>query len=112
MKPAQNDLPLNIIQLFEAQAKQHSDKTAVKHNNSSLRYSELNNKANCLARYITKRLGKSNANLMIPICIDQSLDRIVVILGILKSGNAYVPIDPTYPDKRIKFILEDESFAR
>jgi len=98
---------LNLIQLFENQVKQHAEKTAVKYSNSSLSYSELNNKANCLARYITKRLEKPNANLMIPICIDQSIDRLVGILGILKSGNAYVPIDPTYPDKRIKFILED-----
>jgi len=107
MEQVLSDQSLNLIQHFENQVKQHPGNIAVKSNSLSLSYLELNNRANCLARYISKRLKNSNANIMIPLCIDQGIDRLVGILGILKSGNAYVPIDPSYPDKRIKFILED-----
>ncbi|WP_395947750.1 amino acid adenylation domain-containing protein, partial [Caedibacter taeniospiralis] len=56
-------------------------------------------------------LTHSKPDSFIALCLDKSLEMIVGILGILKSGAAYVPIDPNYPDERIRYILEDTKAA-
>ncbi|MDP3561615.1 MAG: amino acid adenylation domain-containing protein, partial [Legionellaceae bacterium] len=68
-----------------------------------LTYQQLNEESNQLARYIRKQ----NPSELIAICMDRSLEMIVAILGVLKAGCAYVPIDPNYPQERIDYILAD-----
>jgi amino acid adenylation domain-containing protein len=95
-----------IVQLFEEQVLKYPDKNAVVFNKEILTYKQLDRKSNQLARTIKEKCDITN-DTPVGILVDKSLDLIVGILGILKSGGAYVPIDPEYPQNRINFILKD-----
>ena len=69
-------------------------------------YKELNERSNQLAHYLRKTYKIKGDDLVV-LCLDRSEHMLIAILGVLKSGAAYVPIDPSYPDERIKYILED-----
>jgi amino acid adenylation domain-containing protein len=103
----QVDYPTNLCihHLFEAQAKRNPDAIAVIERTKELTYQELNQKANQLADDLSKKGIKPEDR--IGICLDRDSHLIVSILAILKSGAAYVPLDPNYPLERIKFIIED-----
>ncbi|HEX8288570.1 MAG TPA: amino acid adenylation domain-containing protein [Pyrinomonadaceae bacterium] len=94
-------------QLFEQQAAEHPDRTAIICNGKQLSYGELNARANQLAAHLRSRGVVPET--LIPICVDRSIEMAIGILGILKSGAAYVPIDPAYPAERIEFMLSDTS---
>lgn len=94
-----------IHQLFEAQAAQTPDNTAVEFNNEQLSYRELNARANKVAHYL-RSLGVEPRSL-VGIYVERSLKMIVGLLGILKAGAAYVPLDPSYPKDRLGFMLAD-----
>ncbi|MGE7878513.1 amino acid adenylation domain-containing protein [Peribacillus muralis] len=95
----------NIHQLFEEQVKKTPNQIAVVYGEKQLTYSELNERANQLAR--TLRGKGVSADQSVAILTDRSLQMIVGILGILKSGGVYVPIDPDFPDERKNFMLND-----
>lgn len=105
------DYPDNncIHELFEIQARANPNAVAVIYRNEKLTYSELNARANQLAHYLRKNGVQEET--LVPICIERSLEMIVGILGILKSGGAYVPIDPEYPLERIEYMLKDSNAA-
>jgi len=90
--------------MFSAQAERTPDTVAVEFGNRCLTYRQLNARANCLAHHL-KRLG-SGPDLLVGMCIDCSLDMVIGLLGILKSGAAYVPLDPSYPKERLRFMLD------
>ncbi|MBU7585508.1 MAG: non-ribosomal peptide synthase/polyketide synthase [Nostoc sp. TH1S01] len=94
-----------IHQLFEEQVKRTPDAVAVAFENQPLTYQQLNTRANQLAHYL-RSLGVE-ADVLVGLCVERSLDMIVGILGILKAGGAYVPLDPDYPQERLAFTLED-----
>ncbi|MCI5145933.1 MAG: amino acid adenylation domain-containing protein, partial [Candidatus Electrothrix sp. AR3] len=94
-----------IHQLVEEQAEKTPDAVAVFFEGQELTYQELNCRANQLAHYL-QNLGVKSESL-VGICIERSLEMVVGLLGILKSGGAYVPIDPTYPADRIAYMLEN-----
>ncbi len=94
-----------IPQLFEEQVQKHPNKIAVCFENQSLTYRELNQQANQLAHYLSQQ--GVVAETLVAICMERSIEMIIGILGILKAGGVYVPIDPEYPRARIKFIFED-----
>lgn len=94
-----------IHQLFEAQVERTPDQVAVVFEDKRLTYRELNMRANQLARTLQSEGVK--ADQLVGIMANRSIEMIVGILGILKSGGAYVPIDPEYPQERIGYILED-----
>lgn len=101
-----------LSQIFEEQVEKTPDNIAVIYENERLTYKELNQKSNQLARYIKKEYKKKTKSELIPdtliaLCLDRSVEMLIGILGILKSGAAYVPIDPSYPQDRISYILED-----
>src|SRR5882724_11474602 len=91
--------------LLEDQVARHPTKTAVACQEKSLSYSELNARANQLARHL-RALGVGRDS-VVGICIDRSLEMAVAILGILKAGGAYLPLDPEYPTERLVFMIED-----
>ncbi|MEP6486691.1 amino acid adenylation domain-containing protein [Microcoleus vaginatus GB2-A3] len=101
------DYPLEacIHQLFEAQVECTPDAVAVVCENEQLTYRELNRRANQLAHYLQK-LGVK-PEMLVGICVERSLEMIVGLLGILKAGGAYLPLDPSYPQDRLAFMLED-----
>ncbi|QIR36059.1 amino acid adenylation domain-containing protein [Tolypothrix sp. PCC 7910] len=94
-----------IHHLFEEQVQQHPDEIAVIFGNERLTYQELNSRSNKLAQYLQK-LGVSSETL-VGISISQSIEMIIGLLGILKAGGVYLPLDPSYPPERLKFMLED-----
>ncbi|MED1133883.1 AMP-binding protein, partial [Bacillus atrophaeus] len=94
-----------VHQLFEETAQRHKDRPAVTYNGQSWTYGELNAKANRLARILID-CGIS-ADERVGILTKPSLEMSAAVLGVLKAGAAFVPIDPEYPDQRIKYILED-----
>jgi len=98
-----------IIDLFQEQVEKTPDNIAVVFENQSLSYRDLNTKANQLAHYLMT-IGVSRETL-VGICVDRSLDMVVGLLGILKAGAAYVPLDPNYPEKRLQFMLEDSKVS-
>src|SRR5207245_4554831 len=91
--------------LFEEQVSSAPHQPAVIYENETLTFAELNARANQLARYLPS-LG-AGAESLIGICLERSLDMAVGILGILKSGAAYLPLDPEYPQERLAFMLDD-----
>jgi len=96
-----------IHHLFEQHVTQTPDAIAVIFEDQSLRYDELNRRANKLAYHLIA-LGVS-PNDRVAICLDRGLDMVVGILGILKAGGAYVPLDPVYPIERLTYMLEDSA---
>nr|WP_081431391.1 non-ribosomal peptide synthetase [Moorena bouillonii] len=94
-----------VHQLFEEQVERTPDAVAVVFKNQQLTYQQLNTKANQLAHYL--RSVGVEADVLVGLCVERSLEMIVAMLGILKAGGAYVPLDPKYPQERLSFILED-----
>jgi amino acid adenylation domain-containing protein len=103
----QKDYPKNkcVHQLFEEQAERNPDSIAVVFESEQITYRELNNRANQLAHYL-QNLGVE-PEVVVGICLDRSLETIVGMLGVLKAGGAYLPIDPTTPIERKALMLED-----
>jgi amino acid adenylation domain-containing protein len=98
-----------IDRIFETKVQQYPDAIALNFANDRLTYQELNSRSNQLARHLQK-LGVG-AEILVGICIPQSIDTIVGLLAILKAGGAYVPLDPSYPQERLNFMLEDARVA-
>jgi amino acid adenylation domain-containing protein/non-ribosomal peptide synthase protein (TIGR01720 family) len=94
-----------IHHLFEAQAERSHDSTALIFEDQQLTYRELDRRANQLARYLRQR-GTGTESL-VGILFDRSVEMIVGILGVLKAGGAYLPLDPQYPVQRLRFMIED-----
>lgn len=95
-----------IIDLFTEQALKSSDELALVFNSNKLNYGELDKISNQLANYLLSNQNVANGDL-VGIMLDRSEWLIISILGILKTGAAYIPIDIEYPKTRIDFILND-----
>lgn len=96
---------LNVCQLFELQANHTPNAIALVFGDQKVRYSELNEKAECVANYLRQALsGRSGT---IALYFERSINQIVGLLGILKAGCAYLPMDFNYPEKQLAFMLED-----
>jgi amino acid adenylation domain len=95
----------SFIELFERQAKISPDAIAAESGNEKLTYRELDEISNKLANYLIS-LGAAPETI-IAIYMERSVRMLVGLLGILKSGAAYLPLDPIYPKERIKLMLED-----
>jgi amino acid adenylation domain-containing protein len=96
---------LCVHQLFELQAGRTPDNTAVVFEGRQLSYRELNRRSNQLAHRL-RALGVGPETL-VGICVERSLEMLVALLGVLKAGGGYLPLDPAYPKDRRAFMLED-----
>ncbi|WP_027630034.1 AMP-binding protein, partial [Ruminiclostridium cellobioparum] len=94
-----------IYQLFEEQMERTPDNIAIEAGGRYLTYRELNEKANRLARVLREKGVKRDS--IVAIMADQSVEFVVAVLGVLKAGGAYLPIDMEYPEERIRYMLED-----
>lgn len=103
------DTPLpkgkTILDLFENQVLKTPDAVAVEFEGKQLSYHQLDTQSNQLAHFLIKNGLKPESP--VPICIDRSLEMVIGIFGIFKSGGAYVPIDPSFPKDRIDYMIED-----
>ncbi|HZX68348.1 MAG TPA: amino acid adenylation domain-containing protein, partial [Candidatus Elarobacter sp.] len=95
--------------LIEAQVAQRSAKTAVRFRGKALTYAELDARANRLARYLLARTGGSGA--LVGVCLERSLDTVIALLATHKAGCAYVPLDPSHPEARLRRILTEANVA-
>src|ERR1700732_3339713 len=98
-------LQRTITGVFEEQVKLTPHSVAVVYEGEELTYDELNQRANQLAHYL-QSLGAGGGS-RIGICVERSLEMVIGVLGILKTGAAYVPLDRNYPQGRLHFMLED-----
>lgn len=94
-----------ILTLFAAQVAQAPDAEAVTFEGSSLTYAELNLRTDQLANYL-RRMG-TRPDEVVGVCMERSLEMVVGLLGTLKAGCAYMPLDPSYPKERLSFMLRD-----
>lgn len=98
-----------IHQLFERMVKLHPDKEALVVKDQTINYSDLNKRANQVARKLISLGIGPNTN--VGICLTRSFEMVAAILGIYKAGGAYVPLDPTYPADRLQFMADDSKIS-
>lgn len=103
---ATNFLPSSCIHHeFEQRAAQNPDAIAVTFANEQLTYAELNAKANQLAHFLQQKGVQPDD--LVALYLERSLEMVVAILGVLKAGGAYLPMDTAYPEDRLAFMLAD-----
>lgn len=96
---------LQIHQLFEQQVQARPDAIAVEMEGAALSYRALDRRANQLACVLRRR--GAGVRRYIGICLDRSIDLVVAMLAVAKSGSPYLPLDPAYPIERLNFMLQD-----
>ncbi|HSA60672.1 MAG TPA: amino acid adenylation domain-containing protein, partial [Nitrospiraceae bacterium] len=96
-------------ELFEAQVKRSPDALALSMGRNRLNYNELNARANQLARFL-RNLGVG-PGVTVGISLDRSPEMVIALIGVMKAGGTYVPLDPEYPPERIHFMMEDAAAA-
>src|SRR5690606_36265854 len=95
-----------IHEIFEAQAAKTPDAVAIIFGNRQITYDDLNRESNKLAHFLIKHRNV-HADTLVGICLERSIEMIVCILGVLKAGGAYLPLDPHYPSARLAHVLDD-----
>lgn len=101
------DTTKTVVDYFEEQVKKTPDNVALVCENKTLTYRELNEKANSLAYYLRENGIKNND--IVGVMVNRSFEMIISLLAVLKSGGAYIPIDPEYPEERISYMLDNSS---
>ncbi|WP_291882560.1 AMP-binding protein [Chryseobacterium sp.] len=96
-----------LLSLFQKQVSRFPEYVAAVFQDQQISYQELDERSNQVANALLTKGIKEG--MYVPVWLDRSLEWIVAILGIIKTGAAYVPIDPAYPAKRVEFILSDTS---
>jgi amino acid adenylation domain-containing protein len=95
----------SVPDLFNEQVRRDSEATALVFEKQRLTYKELDERSNQVAHYLLQQ--GIDAEALVPLCVERSVEMIVGMLGILKAGGAYVPIDASYPLDRIGYMLKD-----
>jgi len=98
-----------IHELFEQQAERTPDAVAVVSRGQSISYRNLNERANQVAQLLLRRGIQKET--LVGLCLERRVDMVVALLGILKAGAAYVPLDPRLPDERLGYLLADSKPA-
>ena len=105
--PPLGDLPIHRV--FEQIARSSPDSIAVVSKSATLSYGELNDRASRLARYLRAQGVGDGAR--VGLCMDRSAEMIIGMLGTLKAGGVYVPLDRSYPSERLAFMIRDAEAA-
>lgn len=108
-KTSETYVPRTISAIFEEVASENPYKKAIVFKEESITYNELNERANQLASYLLKK-GVTKETI-VAVMLEKSIDAIVAFLGITKAGGVYLPLDLTYPQDRLSYILEDSQTA-
>jgi len=105
------DFPVHLLmhELFEAQVERTPERTAVTVGAMALSYAELDTRANRMAQVLRSRgVGRGQR---VGLRVERGADMLAAVLGILKAGAAYVPLDPDYPEDRLRFMADDAQLA-
>ena len=97
---------VTVVDLFERQARQHPGKTAIVFDERRLTYAQVEEKANKMANFLRSRYAIAPGD-FIGLMLPRSEHMVVYLLGIIKSGAAYIPMDPDYPRTRIEYMIND-----
>ena len=97
-----------IQQLFEAAVEKQPEAVAISYEGGSLTYSQVNAHANRLAHYL--RAVGAGTETLVGILLERSPQTLMALLGVLKAGAAFVPLDPSYPRERLAFMVQDAQF--
>jgi amino acid adenylation domain-containing protein len=100
---------LCIETLFRQQATLHPEALAVESDGRQLTYAQLESGSRALAVYL--QLQGIGPDTVVGLCAERSVDMVVGLLGIVRSGAAYVPLDPAYPEERLAYMLQDSHTA-
>jgi len=94
-----------VVRLFEEQVEKSPESVVIRNNDQTITYTQLNEQANKLARYLNKQgVGRGD---IVALCLDRSPDVLIAILGTLKAGSAYMPVEVTLPANRIELMLSE-----
>ena len=104
---ANNEIPLDLTlhDAVSATCIRYPDRIATECGNQQLWFAELDQKSNQLANYLAKNGVKRGD--FVALCCNREIDMMILMVGILKSGACYVPIDPEYPIDRVRYMIED-----
>ncbi len=101
----ESDIDTSVHKVFERVAETAPDKIAIISEDGKTTYEELNRLANCVAaKLVSERVDSPG---FVGICPDRNVEMVAAILGIMKAGSSYLPIDPSYPDERIDYMIKD-----
>jgi len=95
-----------VVDLFEARVEPTPEKVALKDDFKSYSYFELNKLSNQIAEYLITVYGEQDKS-PIAVLLGRSVNMVAVLLGILKSGRSYIPLDPTFPKERLSYIVDN-----
>jgi amino acid adenylation domain-containing protein len=99
-----------LAELFEEQAARSAKEVAVVSGKERLTYEELDHRSNRVARYLKDQMGIGPETL-VGLSMERSIEMIVGMLGIIKAGAAYIPLDPAYPAERLRYMVENAGAA-
>ncbi len=99
-------MKINILQYLEEDAERFPDKTALADETCKLTYAEYMKRAQNVGAYLLANVTGGRINQPIAVLIDRNVDTVIAFMGILYSGNFYVPIEPSMPGERIRLILD------
>jgi amino acid adenylation domain-containing protein len=97
---------ITVMELFEKQVLKTPDAVALVFEKENLTYSELNDRSNQLSDYLRHKQNITKGD-NVGVMLERSLESVITMMGVMKSGACYVPIDHNYPSERINYILED-----
>ena len=108
---SQRDYPQDqcLHEMFEAQASARGEHLALVCGERQLSYAQLNSRANRVARRLLAEGVRPDT--LVGVCVERSLEMVIGILGILKAGAAYVPLDPLYPQARLEHVVRDSGIG-
>ncbi len=107
LKGAETLIGHNILDLLKESNEKYSENIAVTYKNNSISYLELNDRSNQIARYLIK--SEIQVGDVVALSSDRNIEMLIVLLGIMKSGATYLPIDPELPENRVAYMLQDSA---
>ncbi|WDE09220.1 non-ribosomal peptide synthetase [Thalassomonas viridans] len=99
--------PVCIHELFENSVRQAPDAIAVSDGHNALTYRQLNDSAEVVAAHLSHLCDIKGAR--IAVCMEKSIELVIAMLAVFKAGGVYVPVDPSYPQERIDYMLQDSN---